>query len=106
MHGLILRICFLPWRLFALSNLTTRYQISPQKIMLIIWICFSPKIVEPFLNFTRLFKGEFQKAQNFCHTPYIQPDESASRQLGWWVKANTKPGEEVLIAGNDGAMVL
>ncbi|MBS1532510.1 MAG: glycosyltransferase family 39 protein [Bacteroidetes bacterium] len=84
---------------FAVSHLIDLYQISFRKLMLIIWVCFSPKIVEPFLNFTRLFTGEFQKAENFCHPPYIQPDESASRQLGQWVKANTKADELVFVAG-------
>ena len=27
------------------------------------------------------------------------PDESASRQLGWWLKTNTKPSDKVLVAG-------
>jgi hypothetical protein len=67
--------------------------------MLIIWICFSPKIVEPFLNFTRLFTGEFQFAENFCHAPFILPDESACRQLGLWVKANTTAHQMVFVAG-------
>lgn len=83
----------------ALEHLIDKYQLPPGKIMLIIWICFSPKIVEPFLNFTRLFTGEFQHAENFCHEPYILPDESASRQLGLWVKANTSQREMVFVAG-------
>src|SRR3569833_3067420 len=83
----------------AVSHLVGLYQVSVRKVMLVIWVCFTPKIVEPFLNLTRLFNGEFQKAENLCHEPYIQPDESASRQLGQWVKANTKPNELVFVAG-------
>jgi Dolichyl-phosphate-mannose-protein mannosyltransferase len=84
---------------FALDHLVNKYDLPARRIMLIIWLCFSPKIVEPFLNFQRLFTGEFQHAENFCHEPYILPDESASRQLGLWVKANTSPGEMVFVAG-------
>ena len=84
---------------FSISHLIDRYRISVRKVMLMVWVCFSPKIVEPFLNFTRLFTGEFQKAENFCHEPYIQPDESASRQLGLWIKANTRTTEKVFVAG-------
>jgi hypothetical protein len=84
---------------FAVDHLVGIYNISMKPVMLIIWICFSPKIVEPLLNFKRLFTGEFQKAENFCHEPFIQPDESACRQLGRWVKANTAPGEKVFVAG-------
>jgi hypothetical protein len=84
---------------FAMTHLINTFNISLRQVMLIVWICFSPKIVEPFVNFKRLFTGEFQKAENFCHEPFIQPDESASRQLGWWVKANTAPNEKVFVAG-------
>ncbi|WP_259065212.1 ArnT family glycosyltransferase [Mucilaginibacter sp. X4EP1] len=83
----------------AVSYLIDKYQLSIKKIMIIIWVVFSPKIVEPLLNFTRLFTGEFQKAKNFCHAPFIEPDESASRQLGLWVKANTSPTDKVFVAG-------
>ncbi len=83
----------------SLARLIELWQISFKKIIFIVWICFSPRLIEPFINFKRLFTGEFQKAENFCHEPFIEPDESASRQLGLWVKANTKPGEKVYIAG-------
>ena len=84
---------------FALVHLINKYKLPTRHIMLIIWICFAPKVVEPLLNFTRLFTGEFQFAENFCHEPYILPDESANRQLGLWVKANTSPQEKVFVAG-------
>jgi len=84
---------------FAVAHLINQYNISIKQVMLIIWICFSSKLVEPLVNFQRLFTGEFQKAENFCHEPYIQPDESASRQLGWWVKANTTTRQKVFVAG-------
>jgi hypothetical protein len=89
---------------FALSHLIDKYNISMRQVMLIIWICFSPKIVEPLINFKRIFTGESQKAENYCHYPFIQPDESASKQLGWWVKANTTPQQKVFVAGG-GAQV-
>jgi len=79
--------------------IVARLDVPLRYSMVIVWLCFSPKIVEPFLNFTRLFGGEFQKAENYCHEPYIQPDESASRQLGLWVKANTAAQQKVLVAG-------
>jgi len=84
---------------FSLAHFSRLYRLPFQKIMLIIWICFSPKTLEPFVNFFRLFSGQFQFAQNFCHEPYIQPDESASKQLGLWVKANTNTRDKVYVAG-------
>jgi hypothetical protein len=84
---------------FAVAHLVDLYNISMRQVMIIIWVCFFPKLVEPLVNFKRLFTGEFQKAENYCHEPYIEPDESASRQLGWWVKANTTPRQKVFVAG-------
>ena len=90
--------------LALVAGLVSDQLLATQKIqmkyaMLTIWICFSPKIVEPIINFKRLFTGEFQFAANYCHEPYVQPDESASRQLGWWIRDNTKVHDKVLVAG-------
>jgi hypothetical protein len=84
---------------FVVAHAIKIYNVPIKHVMLVIWICFSPKMVEPLLNFRRLFTGEFQKAENYCHEPFVQPDESASRQLGRWVKANTRVTDKVLVAG-------
>jgi hypothetical protein len=83
----------------SLAPLMELWQVSYRKVMFIIWVCFSPRLIEPFINFKHLFTGEVQKAEDFCHEPFTAPDESASKQLGLWVKANTKPGEKVYVAG-------
>ncbi len=83
----------------SLAHLINTFHISMRKVMLIIWICFSPKLIEPFVNVGRVFSGEFQFAKDFCHEPYVQPDESASRQLGLWIKANTSEHDKVYVAG-------
>jgi Dolichyl-phosphate-mannose-protein mannosyltransferase len=75
------------------------WTISFKKVLFVIWICFSPRLIEPFINFKHLFTGEFQKAEHFCQEPFIEPDENASRQLGLWVKANTSPEDKVYVAG-------
>ncbi len=72
--------------------------------MLIIWVCFSPKILEPFVNFKKLFTGEIRSAKSYCHEPFVQPDEEADKQLGRWIKLNTTAQEKVLVAGY-GALV-
>jgi hypothetical protein len=84
---------------FSLAHLIELWQISFRKVLFIVWICFSPKLIEPFVNFKRLFTGKFQKAEDFCTEPFIAPDEDASRQLGLWVKANTRERDKVYIAG-------
>ncbi|TSJ40594.1 hypothetical protein FO440_12655 [Mucilaginibacter corticis] len=83
----------------AVGYVIDTWQVSFKKVMFIVWICFSPRLIEPFVNVKRLFTGEFQFAENFCHEPFVPPDESASRQLGLWVKATTKPNDKVYVAG-------
>ena len=83
----------------SLAHLINTFHVSMRKVMLIIWICFSPKLIEPFVNAGRVFSGEFQFAKDYCHEPYVQPDESASRQLGLWIKANTSEKDKVYVAG-------
>lgn len=73
--------------------------ISFRQAMLMIWICISPKLLEPFVNLKKIFSRDFQKAEVFCHDPYIQPDEYANKLLGYWVKANSIPNQKVFVAG-------
>jgi len=84
---------------FTLAHLIDAFRISIKKVMFIIWVCFSPKLLEPFANIQPLITGEAQRAENFCHEPFIQPDEGAARQLGLWIKANTRPWHMVYVAG-------
>ncbi|MDP9076505.1 MAG: glycosyltransferase family 39 protein [Bacteroidota bacterium] len=83
----------------GLAHLIDAYGISMRKVMFITWACFSPRLLEPFVNIGPLFTGEVQRPENFCHEPFNTPDEGASKQLGLWVKANTRPGEKVYVAG-------
>ena len=80
------------------------YKIRMQWVMIIIWICFSPKLLEPLVTFHEIFKQDSPDPSDFCHTPYIQPDERACKSIGRWVKANTAPNEKVFVAGYGAAV--
>ncbi|HYC30040.1 MAG TPA: hypothetical protein VEB42_14505, partial [Chitinophagaceae bacterium] len=58
----------------------------------IAWIAFFPKITEPITGLKKFIGGN--PAQE-----YPRPNEQAEKQLGLWIKDNTKPGDMVLVAG-------
>lgn len=89
---------------FAVAHLMNTYNISMRPVMLIVWICFSPKLLEPFVSFKKIFTEKFQNPEDFCKEPFILPDEHAGKQLGEWVRDNTTLGEMVFVAGG-GAQV-
>jgi len=81
------------------ANFIDVYKISMQRVMIIVWICFSPKLLEPIVSFHEIFKEEISNPADYCHEPYIQPDERACKSIGRWVKANTGSDETVYVAG-------
>ena len=81
------------------ANFIDVYKISMRWVMIIVWICFSPKLLEPLVTFHEIFKEEPPNPADYCHAPYIQPDERACKSIGRWVKANTAANEKVFIAG-------
>ncbi|WP_179412699.1 ArnT family glycosyltransferase [Mucilaginibacter sp. E4BP6] len=84
---------------FAVAHLIKTYDLSMRQIMLITWVCFLPKLLEPLVNFKKIFTGEDQKNEKYGHEPYVLPDESAGRQLGFWIKANTNATQKIFVAG-------
>ncbi len=84
---------------FSLAPYAEASQISFKKGMFTIWICFSPRLIEPFINLKHLLTGQFPITSGICHEPFTEPDESDSKQLGLWIKANTKQHEMVYVAG-------
>lgn len=84
---------------FTVSHFINTFNISMRRVMIIIWVSFSPKLLEPFVNAGKIFSYQPANPADYCHEPYILPDEAACKSMGQWVKANTTPGEKVFVAG-------
>jgi hypothetical protein len=83
----------------SINYLIEKYKVPVKPVMLIIWITFFPKLLEPLVNLKKLFSGVAEKPETFCQSPFPQPDDGIRKKLGYWVKSNTPENERVLVAG-------
>lgn len=84
---------------FAVNHLMNTYKLPVKLVMLIIWIIFFPKLLQPFDNLKKLLGRIPDSQDKYCLAPFIKPDEGSCKKLGWWVKSNTPVQEKVLVAG-------
>jgi len=84
----------------AITHLIERYKVPVKAILLIIWICFFPKLLEPVISFKKLFVSTSITG----NSPEISI-ESSRKELGLWVKANTSEKDMVLVMGNAGPQI-
>jgi hypothetical protein len=83
----------------AVAHIISNYNVPVKQVFVLIWICFFPKLLEPLVNFKKVFIEKAVNLESYSHEPYTQPDELTSKKLGQWVKANTLADQKVLIAG-------
>jgi hypothetical protein len=84
---------------FAVIHLVNTYHIPFKALMLIIWIVFFPKLLEPLINFKKVLLGHVAPTGEGNKQPYAWPDEGLRKKLGWWVKDHTVENEKVFVAG-------
>ncbi|MEO8403917.1 MAG: glycosyltransferase family 39 protein [Chitinophagaceae bacterium] len=82
---------------FALAHLTETYKISYKGLLVVVWICFFPKLLEPFWGLKKTIRPVPPVAA--CTPDLLQSDEAGEKQLGKWVKENTKETDQVFVAG-------
>ena len=77
----------------AITYLIDEYKIPIKPVMIILWISFFPKLLEPLVNLKKLLLPPSVRSSAFI------PDDYAKKQMGLWIKAHTGPNEKVLVAG-------
>lgn len=83
----------------SLAWLVDKYKVPYRPILFIILIAFFPKSWEPVFGLKNWLVRANSNPALFCQPPYPQPDEQGKKQLGLWIKANTKDADLVYIAG-------
>lgn len=83
----------------AVSYLVNNYKVPIKQVMIITWIVFFPKLLEPLLNLKALLKPDVSQQAAYNRPPYTWPDEGTRKKLGWWVKDHTTPRQKVFVAG-------
>lgn len=83
----------------CVAHLVSNYKLPLKPIMIITWLVFFPKLLEPLIVFKKLVSGEPDDTALSCKEPYIKPDEGSRKKLGQWIRDHTKEQEEVFVAG-------
>lgn len=83
----------------AVDTLATKANISFGKTLAVIWICFFPKETEPFFSAEEIGDPGVTTgtSQAYCSPPYPPLTNYARKQVGLWIKANTRPDEIVYV---------
>ncbi len=83
----------------SLAYLVQNYHIPVKPVLIIVWICFFPKLLQPFVDLKHFIFSPDMNAANLCAQPYLDPDDNAKKLLGQWINSNTVSGEKVFVAG-------
>jgi hypothetical protein len=67
--------------------------------MIIVWICFFPKTLEPIWGLRKMFRSVIIPPKTYCDNPGVITDEEAERRLGKWIKTVTTDTDLVYVAG-------
>jgi hypothetical protein len=83
----------------AINYVAESYRINAKKIMIIVIICFFPRIIEPLATLKKMIFTSNEKRTDYCSDLSQEPDDYSKRMMGLWVKSNTAKDDEVLVAG-------
>jgi hypothetical protein len=83
----------------TLTQLTETYQVPYKGLLVIVWLCFFPKVLEPFWGVKKLLSRSTINPNSFCHEPVVAANDEAEKQLGLWIKDATKVTDLVYVAG-------
>jgi 4-amino-4-deoxy-L-arabinose transferase-like glycosyltransferase len=84
---------------FSVAWLIEHYTLPVKQSMLVVFICFFPKLLEPLVAFKGIFhfSGMGSNAETVGQA-YPETDQT-KKLLGLWIKSNTTPETRVFIAG-------
>lgn len=83
----------------AVAHITNNYGLPFKQIMVITWVVFFPKLLEPVLNLKKLLHPQTNREPANNNPPYTWPNEENRKKLGWWVKEHTTGQQKVYVAG-------
>jgi hypothetical protein len=83
----------------CVTHLVDHYKLPAKALVVIIWLVFFPKLLEPLLNIQKIISGDKAQVNTACAESYNKPDEGSRKRLGWWIRDNTSPKDLVYVAG-------
>jgi len=79
----------------VVERLTEKYPVSPNQIILGIWIVFFPKTFEPLFAVKKLFNLKKNQSASGLNSG----EEYSKKLLGNWIRNNTQTGDKVFVGG-------
>ena len=83
----------------SVAYLVDVYKTPLRPLLIIIWITFFPKLVEPLVTLKNLFARRDQKEEKHCQDDDQKINDPDKRKLGLWIRSNSHENEKVFIAG-------
>jgi hypothetical protein len=83
----------------CVTHLIDVYKVPARPLIIIIWLIFMPKLLEPFVILKRILTADKGIPEQICREPYTIPNEEGRKRLGWWVRDNTSVRDKVFVAG-------
>jgi hypothetical protein len=83
----------------AIDYAIDRFKIPGRTIIIVLWIVFFPKLLEPIINLKKLWTNGLDQPDLSCQVPYTKPEDGSLKKLGYWIKSATHAGDKVLVAG-------
>jgi hypothetical protein len=83
----------------CVTHLINNYKLPVKQVMIIIWIVFFPKLLEPLIEIKKLVLREPDNNEMQCAAPYPKPDEGSRKKFGWWIRDHTSEQDKVFVAG-------
>lgn len=84
---------------FGLIHFMKRHKIAYKALLLVVWVFFFPKSLEPFIRLSKILFPAVKNDQTFRENANIQPDDNTKKILGMWVRSCTNREDKVFIAG-------
>jgi hypothetical protein len=81
----------------CIAYLTDVYKLPVKPLVIIIWITFFPKILEPLVDLKKIISPNAKNPEEYCRQ--FQTDDDAEKNLGSWIKANTTEAQKIYVAG-------
>jgi hypothetical protein len=83
----------------AITHLTETYKVPFRSLLVIVWVCFFPKTLEPFWAIKKIVRPPADTPDAYCRQYPQQVDEDAEKKLGLWLKSVTKKTDLIYVAG-------
>jgi len=83
----------------SINYLLERSQMTLRPVLVLVWISFFPKQIEPLVALKNLIKPDAPQPKHFCEDTDLKVYDEDKRKLGEWVHNNTVITERVYVAG-------